>query len=95
MALWRVETATSVKDPRETGDPAWLGCSVLAFTARFLGLHIALVGADPEVAASLRAIPGVRSVEPSRDLRYFDDRTDTHVVVTGGRVRGNEGATNQ
>ena len=90
--LWRVETATSVKDPRETGDGAWDGCRVLAFTARFMGGRTVLVEATNAAAARLRTVPGVRSVEPSPDRRYFDDRcfddrSERQVTVSARRIR--------
>jgi hypothetical protein len=85
--LWHVEAATSIKDPRRTGTAAWEGCNILAFTARFIGAATALVEADDASAARLRAIRGVRSVELSGDRRYFDDRSEMHVAVSGGHVR--------
>jgi hypothetical protein len=84
--LWRVETEISVKDPRETEDAAWEDCVVLAFAARFMGNNTALVEAQEAAATRLRSVPGVRSVEPSPDQRYFDDRSGLPVTVSGGRI---------
>jgi hypothetical protein len=64
---------------------------VLAFTARFMGARTALVEARDPAAARLRSMRGVRSVEPSPDRRYFDDRSEIHVTVAGGRVRMGDG----
>ena len=88
--LWRVETETSIKDPREANNAAWDGCRVLAFTARFMGVRTALVEAGATQAARLRSVRGVRSVEPSTDRRYFDDRSDSHVTVRNGGLSGSD-----
>jgi hypothetical protein len=88
--LWRVETDTSVKDPRETEDTAWTDCQVIAFTRRFMGMCTALIEASAPAAARLRSVRGVRAVEPSPDRRYFDDRSELHVTVSGGRLHHSE-----
>jgi hypothetical protein len=90
VRLWHVDAETSVKDPRGTSNATWEGCRVFAFTARFMGTITVLVEADAAGAAQLRSLPGVRSVELSEDRRYFDDRSDLHVSVTGGLLNLSE-----
>jgi hypothetical protein len=88
--LWRVEAETSIKDPREADDAAWDGCRVLAFTARFMGLRTMLIDASAADAARLRSVRGVRSVDPSTDRHYFDDRSESQVSVLNGCLNSPE-----
>jgi hypothetical protein len=86
VRLWRVEAAPSIKDPRGDANGPWEGCQVLAFTARFIGAVTALVQADAAGAARLRSVRSVRLVELSGDRRYFDDRSQITIAVSGGWV---------
>jgi hypothetical protein len=83
VTLWRVDTDTALKEPGRTEGEGWPGCTVLAHTTRFMGRAVALVEANRISINALRAVRGVRTVEPAEDRRFLDDDTETVVIVSG------------
>jgi hypothetical protein len=84
ITLWQVDTETSIRDPRSTGNEVWPDCEVLTFTARAMGVVVALIATDPVSADVLRHRRGVRSVKPALDRRYLDDGSQSVVIVSDG-----------
>jgi hypothetical protein len=80
--LWRIDSDSSVKDPRRAGAEDWADCEVLAYTARIIGMAVALIRTDRLSADRLRGRRGIRTVEPAPDGRYLDDDSATVVIVS-------------
>jgi hypothetical protein len=78
MAVYEVEMDPAAQDPGE-----WSGCDILR-SIRSIGNDYYLVDMDPEVADTVRGLPGIRKFEPASDGQH---------VANNGRifqVRGGE-----